>query len=530
MKTSSFLHRSVQQSASRAASLLLTAIAFAFVARMLSVEEFAAYAAALALYMIASAVAEFGLQNTLVMEFDQRPESEARIFSTGVLASAGLGAAAAVAAAPVVVALFGPLDRLAAALLLPAFLVSRLVAPCAARRQHRLELGRLAVADVGGRALTAAVLGAALLLDLPADAVVRLGLIGVATLLGSLLNVVLLARGIGRVSWPGASGWRDARRLVRRAIPLGFTNAASLVHVRVDQIIIAAFGLVSGLASYAIAYRVVEAGLGLVGGVAVVTFPLLARARADRAKIARQTESLLLVVGVVATVLVYGLAPVLVTILGGPGQDEAVSLLRLLSPVVLVSIVNLGAAQVSIVQRRGRTLMLLAVSFAIGNVLLNVALIPILGVHGSAVATVVSESVGAVAVALLAHRALAGSVKASAWAAAGVGTFVATWVAHQIGGAYGPVAFVVTVAIGVLITCVCMRSDLLALARSATVSPPSSGQREHLIERDPGPLRRVGVDGDAVDDLACEEVVEHPGQVGGVDAEHRRARAHQRVE
>ena len=38
------------------------------------------------------------------------------------------------------------------------------------------------------------------------------------------------------------------------------------------------------------------------------------------------------------------------------------------------------------------------------------------------------------------------------------------------------------------------------------------------------------VDGDAVDDPAGDQLLEHPAQVGGVDAEHGRARADQRVE
>ena len=57
-----------------------------------------------------------------------------------------------------------------------------------------------------------------------------------------------------------------------------------------------------------------------------------------------------------------------------------------------------------------------------------------------------------------------------------------------------------------------------------------SGDVEHALERDAGPFGRVRVHRDLVDDLTPEEVVEAPGQVRRVDAEHRRARAHERVE
>ena len=57
-----------------------------------------------------------------------------------------------------------------------------------------------------------------------------------------------------------------------------------------------------------------------------------------------------------------------------------------------------------------------------------------------------------------------------------------------------------------------------------------SDDLQHPLQRDPGPLGRVGVDRDAVDHPALDELLEHPRQVGEVDAVHRRARADQRVE
>lgn len=57
-----------------------------------------------------------------------------------------------------------------------------------------------------------------------------------------------------------------------------------------------------------------------------------------------------------------------------------------------------------------------------------------------------------------------------------------------------------------------------------------SGDPEHPVEGQLGLSGRVGVDRDAVDHIARHELLERPRQVGGVDAEHRRAGAHQRVE
>ena len=54
--------------------------------------------------------------------------------------------------------------------------------------------------------------------------------------------------------------------------------------------------------------------------------------------------------------------------------------------------------------------------------------------------------------------------------------------------------------------------------------------REHALEGYPGVSRGCFVDDDAVSHLSFDEAVEHPGEVSQVDAEHRRAGTHERVE
>lgn len=57
-----------------------------------------------------------------------------------------------------------------------------------------------------------------------------------------------------------------------------------------------------------------------------------------------------------------------------------------------------------------------------------------------------------------------------------------------------------------------------------------SGDVEHALQRDAGPLCGSLVDDDLVDDFPAHERLEHPCQVGTVDSEHRGAGAHERVE
>src|SRR3954451_4609883 len=56
------------------------------------------------------------------------------------------------------------------------------------------------------------------------------------------------------------------------------------------------------------------------------------------------------------------------------------------------------------------------------------------------------------------------------------------------------------------------------------------GDLKHALQRDSGPLRSFGIDDDLVDDVAVDEVLEHPRQVRCIDAEHRGARTDERIE
>src|SRR5687768_12807576 len=65
------------------------------------------------------------------------------------------------------------------------------------------------------------------------------------------------------------------------------------------------------------------------------------------------------------------------------------------------------------------------------------------------------------------------------------------------------------------------RSDGLNLRERVT----GPLDREHALQSHRRPLPRVGIDADLVHHVAFHQVLQHPAQVGQVDAEHRRAEA-----
>jgi O-antigen/teichoic acid export membrane protein len=295
----------------------------------------------------------------------------------------------------------------------------------------------------------------------------RFAATGLTLAIGLLVTVVLL---VGRPSAkPQARSGASLAplRLIAEAVPLGLTNAASFVHVRIDQVILAAFGVTIALADYAIAYRLLDAAVALVSAVGMVALPLLARRpRSERARASRERGDLLVVLAVVLGMLAFVFAPQLVLVLGGRRYTYATWLARLLTPALVVSVLNVSGAQVAIVERKANALLRIAVLAVILNVVLNVVFIPSYGVRASAVATVVTETVGAALVARLAQSLVPGSIDWRGMVAAMFGFLIAAF-----GGlsAWRELSALAGCLVGGAGVCIALL-PLLANARRAAVS------------------------------------------------------------
>jgi O-antigen/teichoic acid export membrane protein len=446
-------------------SLVLQAAHFAIAARFLTTTEFAAYVAALAVYGITGALSEFGLQQTAVLAF--QASDEARVVRASSVAALLLGAGSlAVAIIVTGLALPGSVHQ-PALFLVPAFVIARAELPFQALRQHRLQFGRVASAEVAGRAVAVGTLGAVALGADSWTTTGRFAATGLSLAVGLLVTVVLLLGRPVAKGDPSRGESLSPLRLIAEAVPLGLTNAASFVHVRIDQVILAAYGVTVALADYAIAYRLLDAAVALVSAVGMVALPLLARRpRSERAQASRELGDLLVVLAVVLGMLAFVFAPQLVLLLGGPRYTYATWLARLLTPALVVSVLNVSGAQVAIVERNASALLRIAVLAVVVNVVLNVVFIPSYGVRASAVATVVTETIGAVLVARLSQSLLPGSVD---WR--GMGAAMGGFLIAAFGGlaAWREVSALAGCLVGAAGVCVALL-PLLGSARRAAVS------------------------------------------------------------
>jgi O-antigen/teichoic acid export membrane protein len=194
-------------------------------------------------------------------------------------------------------------------------------------------------------------------------------------------------------------------------VPLGLTNATSLIHARGDQVLLESFGHRSALAAYSLAYRVNDAVLALVHAAGMVSFPALAQAApADRARLSRRISFWGCVAGLAIGLGAYAVGPTMVVWLGGSRYADAGPLVRLLAAALAASVANLPLAQLVIVAGRTTQLLVASIVAVVVNVALNVALIPGYGARGSGAATIATETAGLLCVATLAHRAVPRSV------------------------------------------------------------------------------------------------------------------------
>ena len=198
------------------------------------------------------------------------------------------------------------------------------------------------------------------------------------------------------------------RSIMRRSVPFAFDDLLSMAYIRVDTVLL---GAMKG--TYAV-------GLYQAGTNIVLNFNVLARmvnstmlARMSRSYATRSAElgrlrdvslRLLSAVGVPAAAGAVVLADALVRFLYGPGFGSAVLCFQVLALVIPVRMVGhtLGTALTSADAQTSRT-WAVAVA-AVGNVALNLALVPRWSYLGSAWATVGTEAGLLVAYAVLARR------------------------------------------------------------------------------------------------------------------------------
>ena len=187
-----------------------------------------------------------------------------------------------------------------------------------------------------------------------------------------------------------------ARPLIRDAIPLAIIFVLSIVHYRIDVLVLSLMKGMSTVGQYGVATKLLDVALAGSAVFIGLAYPVLsARAAGDRVLLQRtfqKTLDFMLMAGIGAAVFCSILAPQLVRLLAGPSYQaaaEPVAIIAWAIPITFANMVFVYMVAAGNRQRSAVPVVLIAIALNVG---LNVLLIPRMGASAPALVTVLSES------------------------------------------------------------------------------------------------------------------------------------------
>jgi O-antigen/teichoic acid export membrane protein len=370
--------------AGRGGVLVLGLVSIAITTRYLGPAGYGRFSLALSFVSLFSVLADAGLTTIVVRELAQRPERAGVVLGSALALRSGLAIAASAAAALVALAMpYPPSVRIAVLIAAVPLTLGLLNSAFVAVLQADLRAGRVAIADVAGRAASLAAIALVAALDLGFYAIVACAGVGAAITLAVtslLVRPLLPAR-------PHADR-ATARVLLRAALPLGAALALNEAYFRADALIISLSRPFEELGVYALAWRVSELTATFPAVFLISVFPVLARylATADpRTRDAlRAAGDVFVLAGVAIAAGGAAVAGELVRTLGGDGFAGAASPLRILLAAAAIGFVNGLYGHALIARDRQLAALWLNVVALTLNVTLNIVLIPAYGILAAA--------------------------------------------------------------------------------------------------------------------------------------------------
>ena len=368
----------------RFAVLGLGLVSIAITTRYLGTAGYGRFSLALSFVQLFAVVADAGLTTIVVRELAQRPERASSLLGSALALRSGLAVAAATLAGLTSLAMpYPPEVRVAVLIAIVPLTLGLLNSTFVALLQSDLRAGRVAIADVTGRAASLAAVAVVIVLDLGFYAVVGAAGVGAAV---TLVITTLLARPL-LPDRPRADR-ATSRGLMKAALPLGVAIALNEAYFRADALIISVTRSFEELGIYALAWRVGELTGTFPAVFLIAVFPVLSRmvAVADpRMRDALHAAGdVFVLVGVAVAAGGFAVAGELARTLGGGEFAAAAAPMRILLAAAAIAFINglYGHALIAR-DRQFATLWLNVVALTL-NVVLNLLLVPPYGILAAA--------------------------------------------------------------------------------------------------------------------------------------------------
>lgn len=383
----------------RVLTLVAGIVTVGLASHYLGLRPFGALTTGMAYAALFAVMTDLGLSTVVTREIARDPENEHHVLGTAL----GIGFLLALAAIGLGLGLMGLIygglhnaaTRQAIVILLVQVLVAPLTGVTRAFFTARQRGYLIAAGDVTLSVSMATFTAIAVLGQLGYRTVVFA--IG-ASYVAQALVMSTIALGAGARVRPVRGG---SLRLIALALPLGGTLLLNYLYFRLDVLLLSWLKGDVDVAVYGLAYRVLEGLMVLPTYVMLALFPIIARSENDRPRLAATTGVALAglepaAVGMAALVAIF--SPEIVVILGGHKYHSAAPVLAVLALALAISYLSGVYGNALMALGRQRTLLWISLGPLLVNLIANLGLIPPLGVNGAAIAVVISEVVGLLAV------------------------------------------------------------------------------------------------------------------------------------
>ncbi len=190
----------------------------------------------------------------------------------------------------------------------------------------------------------------------------------------------------------------STRRILRISFPFFILSVLGLIHFKIDTLMLGFMKSYSVVATYESAYKLLEASQFVIRPMVMIFFPLCSEMAARQSWQETQTllKKMLLVAGIAGSIialLVLITADFIIPLLFGSKYHDSISVLRILYlsvPMLYMATVSTLLAKSIYLEKRVIKIMLTCV---IVNIALNAISIPHWGALGSALATVITETI-----------------------------------------------------------------------------------------------------------------------------------------
>lgn len=187
------------------------------------------------------------------------------------------------------------------------------------------------------------------------------------------------------------------KELMREAFPLLLSGTAIIIYQRIDQVLVRNLIDEAALGQYSVAVRITNFIVFIPGVIATTVAPVLVKARKNNAHeyaVKRQFFlDILFWSGFVMSVVIFLFAKLAVIVLFGSDYSEAIPILQVLAWKAIFISMFTGSGQVMIIEGVQKWAVIRNVLGMIFSIVLNLLLIPLWGIMGSAISSVLTMCV-----------------------------------------------------------------------------------------------------------------------------------------